>query len=153
MNKHITKWDTDLWKEVNDKKSLKLYREGKESIKEELIYNNTPASVILYQARTNSLPLEDRKHQEGRIKNVSYLCHEENEDFDHFMMKCNKTEKTRNLIPILQRPHKNKNDEFLGNFLFNTNQDWGDMERRKEWLYKMWKDRRKKLIEMKKEDK
>ena len=69
------------------------------------------------------------------------------------MMKCNKTEKTRNQIAILQRPHQNKNDEFLRNFLFNTNQDWGDMERRKEWLYKMWKDRRKKLIEMKKEDK
>ena len=153
MNKHITKWDTDLWKEeVNDKKSLKLYREGKESIKEELIYDNTPTSVILYQARTNSLPLEDRKYQEGRTKECQ-LCHEENEDFDHFMMKCNKTEKTRNQIPILQRPHKNKNDEFLRNFLFNTNQDWGDMERRKEWLYKMWKDRRKKLIEMKKEDK
>ena len=62
-----------------------------------------------------------------------------------------KTEEIRNQIPILQRPHNN-NDEFLRNFLFNTNQDWGDMERRKEWLYNMWKDRRKMLNEMKIED-
>ena len=64
------------------------------------------------------------------------------------MMKCNKTEETRKL----QRPHKSNNDEFLRSFLFNINQDWGDMERRKEWLYDMWKERRKKLYEMKKED-
>ena len=78
--------------EVNDKKSLKLYKKGKESIKGELIYDHTPpASVVLYQARTSSLPLEDRKHQESRTKECQ-LCHEENEDFEHFMLKCNKTE-------------------------------------------------------------
>ena len=43
----------------------------KENIKEELIYDNKPASAALYQARSNSLPLEERKPLEAEIKNDS----------------------------------------------------------------------------------
>ena len=41
ISSHITKRYTDLWKEeVNDRKSLELFKKGREIIKEEPIHNN-----------------------------------------------------------------------------------------------------------------
>ena len=61
VNKQVKKWDTDQWEEeVNSKTSLKIYRNSKKNIQEDTIYDNTPASVILFQARTNTLPLTRR---------------------------------------------------------------------------------------------
>ena len=59
--KHIRKWDQDQWEaEVRSKTTLSIYKRSKLTIQEDPIYDNTPASVILFRARANSLCLEDR---------------------------------------------------------------------------------------------
>ena len=90
LNKQIQEWDSQQWKnEVDSKTSLQMYQSAKNNIKEETIYDNTPASVVLFQARTNSLPLEDRKRHESK-ESTCRLCGEETEDLGHFILSCTK---------------------------------------------------------------
>lgn len=60
----LREWDTRRWREEMDKKtSLQIYRQHKKKIGEvDHMYDNTPASTLLFQARTNSLPLGNRIH-------------------------------------------------------------------------------------------
>ena len=61
IKKYMKKWDEERWKEeMENKTSIKIYRKHKQHVEEDPIYDNTPASTILYQARTNTLPLNDR---------------------------------------------------------------------------------------------
>ena len=62
LNRHMLSWDEEKWKEeVNSKTSIGIYRKSKLAVQEETIYDNTPSSSILFQARTNTLRLNDRK--------------------------------------------------------------------------------------------
>ena len=71
IDNHLKNWDSNLWKEeVSSKSSLILYKRSKETVKEDTVYDNTQASNILFQARTNSLPLQDRK----RHANQETVC-------------------------------------------------------------------------------
>ena len=72
--KCVRKWDQDQWKaEIGSKKSLQVYRKGKQGVQEDTVYDNTPASVILFQARSNTLHLEDRKRHTGE-ETLCRLC-------------------------------------------------------------------------------
>ena len=128
--------------EVNSKTSLKIYRMSKKNIQEDPIYDNTPASVILFQARTNTLPLEDRKRHENK-STVCKLCQEETEDIEHFIMKCKKLTEPRSQITALQQPYGYRSEETLKEFLFNAEQGQVEMEMKKEWLYKLWSSRKR----------
>ena len=47
----------------------------------------------------------------------------------------------------LQRPHKEDEQEMLTEFLFDTNHNKEEMERRKEWMYQLWRARQMKMVE------
>ena len=78
----------DQWKtEVSSKKNLQIYKNSKQGMQEDLIYDNIPASVILFRTRSNSLHLEDRKRHIGK-ETLCHLCQKECEHIVHFVLKC-----------------------------------------------------------------
>ena len=80
--------DSKRWEEeIKGKSSLEIYVELKKEIKEELMYDNRPSSIIMYRARTNCLKLNDRnRHQGGEVK--CKLCGAEVENLEHFILEC-----------------------------------------------------------------
>ena len=81
-------WDGMVWKrEIQQMKSLTIYRTWKTEIKEEEIYDNSYASVLWYKARSNTLQLRDRKRHEGGQVSCK-ICGAEKEDLEHFLLQC-----------------------------------------------------------------
>ena len=74
-----------------------MYKRWKAKIKDD-IYDNTPASAVLFQARSNTLPLNSRKRFTNKITNCS-LCEVENETLVHFLLKCPVLSEVRNGSP------------------------------------------------------
>lgn len=143
--KSVEKWDVVQWKEeVNAKTSLQVYKVGKENVQEDPVYDNTPASVILYQARSNSIPLEDKKRFSNEVT-LCRLCKKEVEDLAHFILECNKLNEVRTVIPSLQRPYKEDKNQVMRDFLFSTENEARDMEEKKLSLYELWRARKKML--------
>ena len=91
----------------------------------------------------NTLPLEDRKRHENK-PTTCQLCKEETENLEHFIMECKQTGETRNQIPVLQRPHNHSKEDIMKDFLF-TEEGQECAERREEWLYELWRARKKAL--------
>ena len=86
----IREYDTQNWlEEVLHKPSLQWYRIGKKKIGYDLCYRNSKQSVYLAKARTNSLQLEVHlgRGSENYDKTCK-LCRIENEDLEHFLIKC-----------------------------------------------------------------
>ena len=80
IKRKIEIWGEEMWKqEIREKSSLKIYAEWKKSMKsEEYLYDNRPASVIFYRARTNNLSLNDRnRFTNGNTKPI--MCEHEYE--------------------------------------------------------------------------
>ena len=76
--------DSEKWnEEVQSKTSLTLYREWKKEVKEDLVYDNRPSSIILFKARTATLPLNERKRHIGQSTECD-LCGSELENTEHF---------------------------------------------------------------------
>ena len=72
------------------------------------------------------------------------LCHfwnQESENMAHFILNCKKVDGSRREILILQWLRKENEEEILGDLLFNTEEDDGQVEGKKEWLYNLWKAR------------
>ena len=145
IDKDIKEWDAKQWtEEVNSKSSLQLYQAGKRHIKEDTTYDDTPESTILFQARTNSLPLEDRKRHSK--EETSYrLCRTETENLEHFILNCKNLMNVRNNVRNLQRPHAENKLQIMRDFLFNNDMWEEDEEERKESLYSLWKARKEML--------
>ena len=135
--------DSKRWEEeIKRKTSLEIYNEEKKEIKEEIMYDNRPSSVIMYRARTNCLRLNDRKrHQGGEIK--CKLCGAEEENLEHFLLECDSLKEERKMIKELQRPYIENRKKIIGTVLF---QEEG-IENRKENIYRMWRKREKELKE------
>ena len=136
IKKKARQWDTEKWKEdMNKKSSLKIYREFKLEIKEEKIYDNRDSSKYLFQARTNTLPLNTtRRHIGGDTK--CELCNSENEDLIHFLLECKGLEHKRNQQIMMKNLNQNK-EKKAGNMLFGK----GDKEGIKIMIDKMFKFR------------
>ena len=136
------KWDTKIWKEnMSEKSSLKIYREFKLEIKEEKSYDNRDSSTYLFQARSNTLQLNNRnRHISGDTK--CELCNNDNEDLIHFLIDCEglKHKRKNNIMD----KYRNQNKEVMaGNILFSK----GDIEEIKAMIDMMWKYRLGKKIE------
>ena len=113
LNKHIASWDSEKWKEeVKSKTSLDIYRRWKQKVKEEDVYDNTTASVVLFQARTNTLPLNSRKRFTKESTKCD-LCQGENEDLRHFLLECTGLSDIRKRNLALQQPY-NQYDALIG---------------------------------------
>ena len=80
-----------------EKTSLRWYRQGKENIGYERCYSNNINSTYLAKARIKSLQLEDHlgRGVAGYDKTCK-LCKLEEEDLEHFLIKCPELEKKRN---------------------------------------------------------
>ena len=140
----VQEWDNQRWlQEVQSKSTLGLYGTNKEEIIEEAVYDNTPASAILYRARSNTLPLNDRKRHTNEDTTCD-ICREEEETLAHFILHCPALSETRRRIVCLQKPFIQDEANILGNFLF----DKTALANNKEDLYKLWRsrDRQKKAL-------
>ena len=143
LKKKINTYDTKIWEEeLRNKSSLKIYEKYKPIIKEDLTYDNKPSSVILYKARTNTLPLNDRKrHMKENTECIN--CGYENEDIEHFILSCPAYSQERSREIQLQQPYEENKIDTIGKFLFEEN----GIEEKKELLYSMWRKREKMIKE------
>ena len=129
-------FDTENWvKEIEKKTSIRIYRKFKKEIKEEQIYRNDFASILLFQARSNTLSL----NIENRFRNESTiceLCKVEGENLEHFVLKCRNLDGSREKNFIEKFKDMN-NEDILGNMLF----DYENIETTKKMLVNLWRDR------------
>ena len=145
----LQKWDTKEWqKEVRSKKSLELYQQWKKEIGgNDEDYDNTPASITLYKARTNILPLNDRnRHKTGNVDTNCKVCDSESavEDLEHFLIECPYYLAVKQQSIVLQRPYIENKKEIMGYFLFSKN----NLCENKKILQKMWILREKKMKQL-----
>ena len=141
IKKKARTMDTNRWEEdMRRKSSIEIYRRWKKEIKEEKQYDNRPGSITLYKARTNCLPLNDRKRHQNE-NTTCEVCGEEEENLRHFILRCKEYEEERKTIIELQRPYEEDENEVIGKFLFKEER----IEEKKELLQKMWKKRESKI--------
>ena len=146
LKKHMQDWDNRQWKEeLEARTSIEVYRMAKTAIREDPIYDNTPASVVLFRARSNTLPLGTRKGYVGE-ETTCALCGDGEETQYHFILECIQLTEERLKILRLQKPRLEDPTQVLKDFLFNGNRE--EMEHSKAGLYKLWQCRRRKLATM-----
>ena len=145
VRKHMKQWDRSQWRdEVQSKTSLNIYRSWKEEMEEEDFLDNNPKSVVLFRARSNCLPLNDRKRYTGE-DTTCQSCMQECETIRHLILSCPAYGVLRSHSILLQQPYSENEDEIIGRFLFCKE----DIEDKKEVLYRIWQER---CREMKKSD-
>ena len=133
--------DHELWmSELNEKRSLSIYKMMKDRVKEENIYDNNFSSVLWYRARSNTLQLEDRKRFQGG-DGICKLCGIETEDLIHFVLECPAYSAERCENADLQRPYIEDKQRIIGELLFENEK----IPRNKIFLAKIWKIRMIKL--------
>merc|ERR1712121_114452 len=138
INKMMLEYDTKKWiKDLEEKSTLRYYKEGKESMGYENCYRNNADSMLYAQARLNALKLEEAIGRGQRYYDQTCkLCGLEEEDLLHFMLKCPRLEKRRDqeiLDNGIEDPEKK-----LTHFLFKqkNHQEKGKM------IKDMWYARR-----------
>ena len=111
-----------------------MYNKWKSRIEEVQEYDNTFSSVLWYQARTNTLPLNDRKRHQNEDTKCE-LCEKPLEDLQHFILECEKLSDVRQPNLKLQQPFNRDKQEILGAFLFPSK----EQENTKGTLFNLWK--------------
>merc|ERR1712008_316581 len=147
IKKKVRKWDNDMWKkELESKTSLTIYRNFKKEMREEKNYDNRPESRLIFQARSNTLNLNDRKRfkkESTKEDKECKLCGNEEENMIHFIIECKEMETVRNSRLMIKYQEENKED-IIGNILFEPE----NIEKTKIMLGKMWKYREKRIEEI-----
>ena len=132
INRKVREWDTKMWKqEMEEKVSLKLYKEWRENIGgQDNIYDNREAAAILFRCRTNNIDLGDRKRfVNGTTECI--MCGAPVEDLKHFILFCIGYNEVRSGHPALQQPYQENTDIIIGQTLFDNS----DIETTKDILY------------------
>ena len=133
VDKKVKEYDSKLWeREMSTKSSLRVYRKYKKAIKEEKDYDNRNSSVLLFQARTNSLNLNGHKKNKVQER-ICKLCNKEDEDIIHFIFKCKRLEVKRD-TELIRTCNGEDLEDKLGKLLYETE----DIERVKDMLQKLW---------------
>ena len=90
MKTKIRDRDTRMWRtDMQEKDTLKWYREGKKDIQYDQCYRSSLSSKILAKARTNTLQVEEVIQRRSREHDKTCrLCGAEEEDLKHFMIEC-----------------------------------------------------------------
>ena len=140
VKKKVNEYDNELWREeMQSKSTLRIYRMYRSEVKQEKVYDNRNASVLLFLARTDSLKLNyERRHSGGDTK--CSLCKVENENAVHFIMKCQNLREKRN-DRILSECEGATEEEKLGDLLFGER----NIEDVKSMLQGLWQLRFKLL--------
>ena len=80
-----------------ERDTLKWYRDGKKGIQYDQCYTNNLNSKIFARARTNTLQVEEFKHRRNRDHDtICKLCGTEEEDLEHFIIRCPRLVNKRN---------------------------------------------------------
>ena len=120
---------------------MTLYREHKKKIHEEQqLYDNTAASITLFEARTGTLKLNTLKRPNDEDTTCN-LCKHANENLEHFLLDCDALDTTRRNMPALQRPHNENKNLIMANFLLFNEDNEDTIERNKNDLQKLWQQR------------
>ena len=120
LKEKMKDWNTRQWKqELETKTTLHIYNNFKEAIKEEEVYDNCEASIILYRAWANCLPLYDQRQHTGEDM-TRRVCSQENmmETLEHFILECPALTEERNKATKLQQPYQEDRARIIGKFLF-----------------------------------
>lgn len=136
IKRRVRDWDTNKWKEeLDNKSSVKIYKDFKKRMKDDGCYDNKFSSVLLFRARSNTLKLNIRKrHQNGDTK--CELCEEEREDLTHFIIDCKELEGSRDK-EIMKEHYDTNKEEMIGKILHTKEK----IEAVKNMLEKMWNQR------------
>jgi len=125
--------------EMEERSSLKIYRQFKKEMKEE-DFDGGMESSIWFAARTGSMRLACRRWS-GENEDCG-MCGEGREDEEHFILECGRLEHIRWRVVELQRPRREEQDMTLGLFLFGAGCTVGD---RRRVLSDMWSFRERVL--------
>ena len=102
MKRRLRDWDNQQWiSEVKGKSSIFMYQNCKKEINEETDYDNTPASTVLFRARTNTLPIDERRRHVNEDRSCE-LCDAEVEAIKHFLLFCLALTETRSITALPQ---------------------------------------------------
>ena len=135
MKNKVRERDTRIWVEnMQEKESLKWYREGKRKIQYDQCYRNNFSSKILAKARTNTLQVEEAIQRRSREHDKTYrLCGAAEEDLKHFMIECPRLEGKRNRRLINKWRNRDKDRQVI-DILFKEK----DYEKTSQMLRAMW---------------
>ena len=101
----------------DNKSTLKIYARNLNSICIPKMYDNKPASVIWFRARSNCLMLNNRNgFSDGDTKCI--LCGVNKEDLINFILECIELSYERGNSIALQRPWTEHFDRIVVIFLF-----------------------------------
>ena len=138
----INEHDTDKWRrDMQEKRSIGIYRRYKKGIKDERIYDNRRSSELLFRARSNTLDLNIEKRHRGQ-STACELCFVEEENLEHFMLFCRGLDGKRD-THIINKHWNEDNINWLGGILFDNE----EIEKVKQMLNNMWQ---KRSVEIKK---
>ena len=85
----INRLDSEQWlEELENKKTLSIYKKYKTKIQEETIYDNSFGSKLLFRARSNSLELFWRNVFSGGDVSCKLCNRDVNESLEHFIGEC-----------------------------------------------------------------
>merc|ERR1711972_190554 len=137
----VREWDTEQWRiNIQDKKTLQLYKNNKKGIKEETdIYDNTQGATLLFKSRTNTLQLGWRKKYTNE-DTICKLYNKNDETLEHFITECEALAQTRSQAEIYIE-YKQDNKFTLDNILFPKENIQNGMENTKKLLTKLWNTR------------
>ena len=135
MKVRIRERDTRLWMEdMQEKETLKWYREGKKGIQYDQCYRNGLNSKILARARTNTLQVEEVLQRRNREHDKTCrLCGNEEEDLKHFLISCPRLRTKRNRR-IMEKWRNIDKDRQVIDILFNE-KEYGKVS---QMLGAMW---------------
>ena len=134
----IRKYDTQAWRDnLEDKSTLKYYREGKTKMGYEFCYRNNANSMFYARARINSLKLEEAIGRGKAFYNKTCkLCKQGEEDLLHFIVECPALERKRNYDILDNRIQEPKDRLIQCLFKHKNFQETGKM------IKEMWYARR-----------
>ena len=123
LKKVVREWDNQKWRNnLEEKPTLKWYKQGKQSIQYDQCYTNSIGSNFLAKARTNILQVEEYMHRRNRNHDkVCRLCDLEDEDLQHFLVTC----------PILEQK---RDREII--------ESWRNIDKQKQTVDIMFKEKR-----------
>ncbi len=130
---------------MENKSSLKIYKENNEKIGgvDYNIYDNSIASVVLFQDRANSLPLYDPVHF-LREDSKCPVCGAETVNLEHLLLWCSGHEEEKKKNLLLQQPFQENKEQVVDRFLFEFH-DKSEVDSVKEVFCSFWKIRERKL--------
>ena len=135
MKLKIREWGNQKWKEeLEERPTLKWYKQGKPCIQYDQCYTNSLNSKIFARARTNTLQVEEFIHRRDRDHSkICKLCRREEEDLIHFMLMCPKLRSKRN-NNIMQKWYNEDKDQQLVDILFSEK----DHDKIRKMVGAMW---------------